>query len=320
MSKQPNFHQHIEQAIQNVLSKVKTPERGEFPATSDGLKPSSVRPAIRREMNPTGPLTQTETSSQEASAQDLADAVVQETDTRPNETTQAMASEHQEDPVYFEAEDLYTPLQKEDLAPEPDEPPLQQDTYVPPYNLFEEFVETELNILLSRYLDLCRCSQCRADIVALALHQLPAYYVTGTRGTLTAKSVIWTRYMQQVMDAVTKAIHIVYKRPRPTCGKIRQMLWLRPELEEVAVAQAPDAEGEFFGAIYQDDVEIKFSDEVAELIQALELAPGEDKSELLPVFSPVVQNAYKQYALTEEPAEEQLTPKQPEELQLLDID
>lgn len=314
-----NYHKHIEQAIQNVLSKVKTPERGALkPAEPDPvIRPSVVKPARRRETGSTTGELVLETvapSDSEAADHPLEVSVPQE---NPSAAADPGATAEPEAPIYLEAEDLYTPLQTEELNPEPEEPPLQEDTYTPPYNLFEEFVETELNILLSRYLDLCRCSQCRADIVALALHQLPAYYVTGTRGTLTAKSVIWTRYMQQVMDAVTKAIHIVYKRPRPSCKKIRQMLWLKPELEEVPFnpPAAIETDPQFFGAIYQDDVEIKFSDEVTELIQALELAPDEDKTELLPVFSPVVQNAYKQYV-----DEDDAPGDPPDELQLLDID
>ncbi|HEY9839420.1 MAG TPA: late competence development ComFB family protein [Candidatus Obscuribacterales bacterium] len=317
MTGQDNFHEHIEQAIQNVLSKVKTPDREPVPMIK------TVRPATRRdstpvELQPESGLVLVDGPGDEPLAEaqllveplddDELEAKIEKLEAEIQQLTNVVA-----EPVYLEAEDLFTPLRDEDLSPEPEEDTTLQEPYSPPYNLFEEFVETELNILLSRYLDLCHCNQCRSDIVALALHQLPAYYVTGTRGTLTAKSVIWTRYMQQIMDAVTKAIHIVYKRPRPNCGKIRQMLWVKPDLEEVSAIQTPEPEGEFFGPIHQEDIEIKFSDEVAELIQTLEQAPADDKAELLPVFSPIVQNAYKQYA-------EAAEPPPPDDLQLLDID
>ncbi|PKL76155.1 MAG: hypothetical protein CVV27_11725 [Candidatus Melainabacteria bacterium HGW-Melainabacteria-1] len=336
MSERKQYQRHIEQAIKNVLSKVKSPGQAESDAepvkAQAAVPPSAVRQAQRRPA--TGPLPGASpkplavSSHPPVSAADPAqsEALV------PLAQTEALALPEAEpqilpeplDPVYFEAEDLYTPLSEEDLSPESDEPPLESDEYSPPYNLFEEFVETELNILLSRYLDLCRCSQCRADIVALALHQLPAYYVTGTRGTLTAKSVIWTRYMQQVMDAVSKAIHVVYKRPRSNCRKIRQVLWLKPTLEEVPASLDTGSEGsgELFGHIHQDNVEINFSDEVTELIQALEQAHGEDKSELLPVSSPLVQRAYQSYQdlapASEAPASE--TADELAELKLLDID
>lgn len=344
MSGQQPYQKHIEQAIQNVLSKVKNPGRAEEGQSAPAaVRPAAVRPAPRREALKTGslsrPLPETQppapetalpTSPLEPAVRERPSAKILDEPEGENlyaayaAPTEAPTEEAAvAEPVYYEAEDLYTPLLEEDISPEPEEPPLQEDSYSPPYNLFEEFVETELNILLSRYLDLCRCSQCRSDIVALALHQLPAYYVTGTRGTLTAKSVIWTRYMQQIMDAVTKAIHVVYKRPRPNCRRIKQVLWIKPEIEDVAAsadglgdsslpAPAPP-QGEFFGAIHQDDVEIKFSDEISELIQTLEAAPVADRAELLPVFSPIVQKAYQQHH------DEASAPK-PDELQLLDID
>jgi competence protein ComFB len=311
-----NYQKHIESAIQNVLSKVKTPGRA-LPGEDRPIKPqatpvlpSAVRPAPRK--------ATTDALSQAPAAPPLIPepVILTEPVDIPTEP---------ESPIYLEAEDLFTPLLEEDLNPPEEELPLLEDSYEAPYNLFEEFVETELNILLSRYLDLCRCSQCRADIVALALHQLPAYYVTGTRGTLTAKSVIWTRYMQQVMDAVTKGIHIVYKRPRPSCRKIKQVLWLKPEIEQVyalpaeILSETSKPGQELFGDIHQDDIEIKFSDEVSELIMTLEQSSELDRAELLPVFSPVVQRSYQQFV--PEPTSEQATEAAaPDELQLLDID
>lgn len=321
MSERPNnYHNHIESAIQNVLSKVKSPGRlaqtqPESEIDSDKpVLPSETRLAPRKKQTGTLIATKaTATTLQPIPARKLSEKAPEKAPEKP-ETAPSDTPTTEVPPVYFEAEDLFTPLLEEDLSPESDEPPLQEDSYTAPYNLFEEFVETELNILLSRYLDLCRCSQCRADIVALALHQLPAYYVTGTRGTLTAKSVIWTRYMQQVMDAVTKGIHIVYKRPRPSCRKIKQVLWLKPEIEEVSLTEP---ERELFGALHQhmepEDLEITFSDEVAELIQTLEQAPVADRADLLPVFSPVVHRSYQQY-------QKEKPDLAPEDLQLLDID
>ncbi len=342
MSDRQNYHNHIESAIQNVLSKVKSPGRltqsQEQAQTETPVLPSETRPAPRKQLAspikatkattlqpiPTRKLPNRSVNKQVDLPTDKvnkqktvqsAEALLETSDAQSTDVAPIIEIPGLEDPVYLEAEDLYTPLSEEDLAPEPEELPLQEDSYIPPYNLFEEFVETELNILLSRYLDLCRCSQCRADIVALALHQLPAYYVTGTRGTLTAKSVIWTRYMQQVMDAVTKGIHIVYKRPRPSCRKIKQVLWLKPEIEEV---QLTEPEQSLFGALHHnlpvEDLEITFSEEVAELIQALEQSSDEDKADLLPVFSPIVQHSYQQYKPEERPN------LAPDDLQLLDID
>lgn len=267
-----NYHKHIEQAIQNVLSKVKKmPSLSSDETAQANLDPQSPqREGIfsRQDNEIKTPLTP---------------------DSIDKRQEQASSETAIEEIHYLEADDLYTPMLLEEPSETEEEPPLIADTYSAPYNIFEEFVETELNIMLSRYIDLCRCSQCRADIVAIALHQLPAYYVTGTRGTLTAKSVIWAKYTQQIVDAVTKAINIVYKRPRSNCKKIKQMIWIRPELEEVVKEPSSQpAQGSLFQQVQTEDIELSFSNEVEEIIQMLEQGDSHDKAELLPVSSPYV--------------------------------
>ena len=288
MTQNQNYQKHIERAIQNVLTKVRHPSRSPESSGSASagatVGPSQIRPAPRRDI-PESP------SSASTAPVELAFPNTLAPKTAPTVPAElAPTPMPLEEGPLLEAEDLYThQIVDEALTPEiPEEAPLQEDDYHAPYNLFEEFVETELNILLSRYLDLCRCGQCRSDIVALALQQLPAYYVTGTRGTLTAKSVVWTRYMQQIMDAVTKAIHVVYKRPRSSCRKIKQVLWVRPELEEVNTQQ-------YFEQVYQEDIQLDFSPEVSDIIHTLEQSSEADKNELLPLSSPWVQQAYQQY-------------------------
>jgi len=269
-----NYHKHIEQAIQNVLSKVKKmPSLSSDETAQTNLDP---QPSQKEEVS--------SRQDHEIKTSLTPDSI----DTQPTQTSSESAIDEIH---YLEADDLYTPMLLEDLKPSEteEEPPLIADTYSAPYNIFEEFVETELNIMLSRYIDLCRCSQCRADIVAIALHQLPAYYVTGTRGTLTAKSVIWAKYTQQIVDAVTKAINIVYKRPRSNCKKIKQMIWIRPELEEVVKEPSSQpAQGSLFQQVQTEDIELSFSNEVEEIIQMLEQGDSHDKAELLPVSSPYV--------------------------------
>jgi competence protein ComFB len=266
-----NYHKHIEQAIQNVLSKVK-----KIPSSaSDETSQAHLDPEPSEKVDVSSEL-------------DI-------------EKVKSLSEPASEEIHYLEADDLYTPMLLEDLNPSEteDEPPLIADTYSAPYNIFEEFVETELNIMLSRYIDLCRCSQCRADIVAIALHQLPAYYVTGTRGTLTAKSVIWAKYTQQIVDAVTKAINIVYKRPRSNCKKIKQMIWIRPDLEEVFKEPSSQPnEGSLFQQVHTEDIELSFSNEVEEIIQMLEQGDSHDKAALLPVSSPYVHHAVSPSPIT----------------------
>lgn len=242
-----DYQRHIEQALKNVLRKVKNPG---MPAPKPSIQESGRVASV-----PSG------TAGGARIMPNLSDPE------RAQPTLAAPLAE--EDITYLEAEDLYTPMALAEAEPEAqEEAPLIAEAYQRPFNIFEEFVETELNILLSRYIDLCRCHQCRADIVALALQQLPSYYVTGTRGTLTAKSIIAARYMQKIMDAVTKAIHVVYKRPRPSCQKIVQVLWLKPQLEELGPNEAPAPE--FFRDTLSESIELQFSEEVAEIIGMLE--------------------------------------------------
>lgn len=183
---------------------------------------------------------------------------------------------------FLEDYDLFTPMILGDANQDEEEtePPIVADEYHRPFNIFEDFVETELNIMLSRYIDLCRCAQCRADIVALSLQQLPPFYVTGTRGTESARRIIGSKYMQRIMNAVTKSIHVVFKKPRNSCNRIKQVLWIRPDFEIAeqedllptgkptlkAFKQLEDAEKN----TPQYDVELSFSSEVEELINLME--------------------------------------------------
>jgi len=328
MSEKENYQRHIEQAIQNVLKKVKNPEfkgaeRHPPEHTQASNSPTAAelaqaRPVAVKHRAPRAANTLSKArpvSSRASRTQPLEKDSVP----TPAETPTEQASEDisttelsRETHSLIEGSDLYTP---NILEPTEELPDIEEDPYEAPYNLFEEFVETELDILLSRYVDLCHCSQCRADIVALSLQQLPAYYVTGTRGTLTAKSVVWTKYMQEVMDAVTKAIHIVYKRPRSSCKRVRHMLWVKPDLEEVGSAPA----GEQFAQTLTEESppDLDLSEEITEIIKALE---QESTPELLPVFSDLahartVQQAYTRGQETEEPEA-----TEPEDMQLLEIE
>lgn len=336
MSEKENYQKHIEQALQNVLKKVKNPDfddsrsKRTAPEHTQPTKQKSplvaelarARPVVLKSKTPTSnPLSparkiaarphqqSTVTDAETPSVQAPSAPVTSEHSQLPVSSAEDKSSNHLQDATsstLIDGEDLYVhqPLE----FPEQEQiPEIEDDPYEAPYNLFEEFVETELDILLSRYVDLCHCSQCRSDIVALALQQLPAYYVTGTRGTLTAKSVIWTRYMQEVMDAVNKAIHIVYKRPRSSCKKIKHMLWVKPELEEVSGETGPAPQ--FADTIFTEGTpDLDLSDEINEIIQTLEQASAEDKAELLPVFSEHVhaQTVQHAYQNREEPGDMQL--------------
>lgn len=334
MSEKQNYQKHIEQAIQNVLKKVKNPDfesPNVKPQAPEHTQPTGAtnlvadlaraRPVAVKSRSPLhqNKLTQARKVPTRQVASSETEGLTQkspEHSLSPSTDPSPQKGSSSEAPL-IDGEDLYVPQTLEPSEIE-DLPDIDEDPYEAPYNLFEEFVETELNILLSRYVDLCHCSQCRSDIVALALQQLPAYYVTGTRGTLTAKSVVWTRYMQEVMDAVNKAIHIVYKRPRSSCKRIKHMLWVKPELEEVN-GDTPKPE-QFSDTILETEApDLDLSDEITEIIQTLEQANAEDKAQLLPVFSEHVharvQHAYQQLEETALDTEEE-----PEDMQLLEIE
>lgn len=282
-----DYHKRIEQAIQNVLSKVKKIPLSIQEATNQetAFASQSSSESIAQVGLDTSPdakssdniSTHNSHESQEIESLDPG-ATEQDTSSSPD--------------VYLEADDLYIPIPLEELkTPKSEDVPLIEDNYTPPYNIFEEFVETELNIMLSRYIDLCRCGQCRADIVALALHQLPAYYVTGTRGTLTAKNIIWTKYSQQIIDAVTKAINVVYKRPRSNCKKIKQIIWIKPEIEDISLDKTNNQETNYSGKLFEQvqtegATELNFSNEVEKIIQMIEQEDNQNKTLLLPLSSP----------------------------------
>lgn len=290
-----NHQKHIETAIENVLNKVKRPERFK-PETLKKVEP--MAPVLPKRRAQTAKLQVKSLSPEEAKITTEEPTLTQGLQTPrkivpkglSEQPAQAEPSEFAP-PSLYEAEDLFVPINYEE-DPEDEPTPEEKDLYEPPFNLFEEFVETELDILLARYVDLCQCAQCRADIVAMALQQLPAFYVTGTRSMFTAKNVIYTKYTQKIIDAVTKSIHLVYKRPRSSCRKIKQVLWIKPDLEQVE-EMTPETH-QLFEDVYDQQVEVSFSDEVADIIQTLEQsAPDEEAQAILPVTSDKVKKAYQ---------------------------
>ena len=96
--------------------------------------------------------------------------------------------------------------------------------YTKPRNVCEDLVEKELDLLFSRYVDVCRCNQCRADIIALSLKELPARYITDSRNSFAGEK-IGNEYLEKVMKAVYKAVKIVKEKPRKTCEKTVTLIW-----------------------------------------------------------------------------------------------
>ncbi len=81
-------------------------------------------------------------------------------------------------------------------------------------NCMEEVVQDKMDIVLEQYPDCCRCGQCRADIAALALNQLPPRYVSTRRGDVLVRASEMTAEGEvMVVKAIAKAIETVSKNP-----------------------------------------------------------------------------------------------------------
>lgn len=81
-------------------------------------------------------------------------------------------------------------------------------------NYMEEIVIEELDLILKERDDICKCDQCRQDIISYALNQLPPKYIS------TRKGEIYTRlenfkFQNQVdiVKALTEAINRVGNNP-----------------------------------------------------------------------------------------------------------
>lgn len=81
------------------------------------------------------------------------------------------------------------------------------------HNVMERVVEERLDEMLKSY-DCCKCERCRADIVALALNNLPPRYVVTDEGELFAKiQYTQKRYELEVVKQIAAAINMVKESP-----------------------------------------------------------------------------------------------------------
>jgi len=84
-------------------------------------------------------------------------------------------------------------------------------------NCMEEVVQDKMDIVLEQYPSCCRCEQCRSDIAALALNQLPPRYVSTRKGDVFVRvNEMSTACEVTVIQAIAKAIEIVSKNPHHT--------------------------------------------------------------------------------------------------------
>lgn len=81
-------------------------------------------------------------------------------------------------------------------------------------NYMEVCVENVLNNILKNY-DTCKCDRCRADIMAIALNNLPTKYVVTPKGEKFAKLILLeNQFDVDIITEVTKAIEIVKNNMR----------------------------------------------------------------------------------------------------------
>ncbi|MGI6193382.1 MAG: late competence development ComFB family protein [Christensenellales bacterium] len=83
-----------------------------------------------------------------------------------------------------------------------------------PKNLMEELVIMRVDDYMTKA-SMCKCPQCRSDVIALALNRLPPRYVTCTKGNVFARFEAQTNQERaEISAAIIRAIEIVRKHPR----------------------------------------------------------------------------------------------------------
>ena len=81
-------------------------------------------------------------------------------------------------------------------------------------NIMEEFVESKLDEYIKEA-QVCGCPQCRADILAVALNNLPPRYVATSKGDLFVRVDAMSGQGQaDIVAAIMQGIITVNKTPR----------------------------------------------------------------------------------------------------------
>lgn len=81
-------------------------------------------------------------------------------------------------------------------------------------NYMEDIVKLYMDDLIKQ-MDVCKCEQCLADILAITLNNLPTKYVVTNEGeTYSKTSILIQQFEIDVISEVTKAAELVRKNPR----------------------------------------------------------------------------------------------------------
>ncbi|ABZ82886.1 conserved hypothetical protein [Heliomicrobium modesticaldum Ice1] len=83
------------------------------------------------------------------------------------------------------------------------------------HNLMEGVVANFLDDLLTQHPEVCRCSQCRMDIMAAALNRLPPRYVVTDKGEVYSKiNLLANQFHVDIIGAIAHGMMLVAKNPR----------------------------------------------------------------------------------------------------------
>lgn len=82
-------------------------------------------------------------------------------------------------------------------------------------NMLEHIVWQQLDEVLDRYPEACRCEKCRADIVAYTLNQIKPHYVASEKGALMAKAQsLDAGFKIELLVTMAAAVKQVQDHPR----------------------------------------------------------------------------------------------------------
>ena len=81
-------------------------------------------------------------------------------------------------------------------------------------NIMEELAARELNRCIDS-LGICKCRQCRKDVITLSLNRLKPRYVSSAKGKLLSElDQMSYDYVPEMLRALTESAEIVKKNPR----------------------------------------------------------------------------------------------------------
>ncbi|MCL2016065.1 MAG: late competence development ComFB family protein [Defluviitaleaceae bacterium] len=81
-------------------------------------------------------------------------------------------------------------------------------------NHMETCVEDMIGVIMDS-MNICKCEQCRMDIMAHALNRLPPKYVATRRGTMFTKlAAMHAQFDVDIITAISNAANLVGRQPR----------------------------------------------------------------------------------------------------------